>query len=33
VTLRVETGEADVRVADASFPTYAALAEMTPKAA
>jgi uncharacterized protein YqhQ len=33
VTLRVETGEADVRGADASFPSYAALAEVAPKAA
>jgi uncharacterized protein YqhQ len=33
VTLRVETGEAAVRTADASFPSYAALAEVTPKAA
>jgi uncharacterized protein YqhQ len=33
VTLRVETGEAAVRGADASFPNYAALAEVTPKAA
>ena len=33
VTLRVETGEAAVRGADASFPSYAALAEVAPKAA
>ena len=33
VTLRVETGEAAVRGAAASFPSYAALAEVTPKAA
>ena len=33
VTLRVETGEAAVRTADASFPSYAALAEVAPKAA
>jgi uncharacterized protein YqhQ len=33
VTLRVETGQAAVRAADASFPSYAALAEVAPKAA
>lgn len=33
VTLRVEQGEASVRSADASFPSYAALADAPPKAA
>jgi uncharacterized protein YqhQ len=33
VTLRVETGEADVRQADESFPSYAALTDVSPKAA